>query len=45
MHDKVYLLMQEDPLLYGDIPTNIIIIREKKNNNHGYFYIDMKNLH
>ena len=30
-----------------DIPTNIFIIKEKKmtNNNHSYFYMDMKKSH
>ena len=31
----------------SDIHTNIFISEEKKmkNNNHGYFYMDMKKLH
>ena len=39
--------MQGDIQKTCDRPTNISIIKEKKitNNNHGYFYIDMKKIH
>ena len=44
---KIHTAIQGDIQKTCDRPTNISIIKEKKitNNNHGYFYIDMKKIH